>query len=105
MTSGSNWWTNNDNPANRFDHTNIVDDLRGRAHLVGRVHGGLPPTIRSTDFWPSSANPLYASKHNPFALYDDVRNDPARVANIKPYTDLAGDLNSRHAPQVRVHRP
>src|ERR1700722_11510640 len=27
MTSGSNWDTNTDNPANRFDHTNIVDEL------------------------------------------------------------------------------
>ena len=27
MTSGSNWFTNNDNPANRFDHTNVVDGL------------------------------------------------------------------------------
>ena len=25
MISGSNWWTNTDNPANRFDHTNLVD--------------------------------------------------------------------------------
>jgi hypothetical protein len=29
---------------------------------------------------------------------DDVRNDPARLANIKPYTELAADLNSSHAP-------
>src|SRR6478609_8597977 len=49
MTSGSNWFTNNDNPANRFDHTNVVDTLE--------------------------------------------------AAHIKPYTALAGDLNSPHAPR------
>ena len=27
MTSGSNWFINNDDPANRFDHTNVVDAL------------------------------------------------------------------------------
>src|SRR5438034_3700713 len=32
MTSGSNWFTNNDNPANRFDHTNVVDTLEA-AHI------------------------------------------------------------------------
>ena len=32
MISGSNWFTNNDNPANRFDHTNLVDELEA-AHI------------------------------------------------------------------------
>ena len=31
-------------------------------------------------------------------LFNDVRDNPARLQNVKPYTDLAGDLNSRHAP-------
>ncbi|HEX2320152.1 MAG TPA: alkaline phosphatase family protein [Streptosporangiaceae bacterium] len=98
MTSGSNWFINNDNPANRFDHTNIVDQLEA-AHIPwGAYMEALPPNPLD-DFWPSSAAPLYASKHNPFALYTDVRDDPARVAHIKPYTDLAGDLNSNHAPR------
>ncbi len=98
MTSGSNWWINNDNPANRFDHTNIVDDLEAAHISWGAYMEALPPNPLD-DFWPSSSTPLYASKHNPFALYSDVRDNPARVANIKPYTALAGDLNSRHAPQ------
>ena len=29
---------------------------------------------------------------------DDVLASPARLANIKPYTDLATDLNASHAP-------
>jgi phosphatidylinositol-3-phosphatase len=57
------------------------------------------PADPLADFWPSSANPLYASKHNPFALFTDIRDNPARVANIKPYTALADDLNSGHAPR------
>ena len=31
--SGSNWFVNDDNPANRFDHTNLVDQLEA-AHLT-----------------------------------------------------------------------
>ena len=94
MTSGSNWFTNNDNPANRFDHTNIVDDLQA-AHIPWAAYmQAMPANDPLTDFWPSSSSPLYASKHNPFALFTDIRNNPALVANIKPYTSLAGDLSN-----------
>jgi phosphatidylinositol-3-phosphatase len=99
MTSGSNWDTNNDNPANRFDHTNIIDDLAAHHISWGAYMDAMPAGDQLADFWPSSSDPLYASKHDPFPLYSDVRNDPARLANIKPYTDLAGDLNSGHAPR------
>ena len=98
MTSGSNWFTNNDNPANRFDHTNVVDTLEAR-HISWDAYMEALPADPLADFWPSSAQPLYASKHNPFALYTDIRGNPARVAHIKPYTKLAGDLNSGHAPR------
>ena len=37
--SGSNWFINNDNPANRFDHTNLVDQFEASHRHVGRVHG------------------------------------------------------------------
>src|SRR6201996_7316981 len=98
MTSGSNWFTNNDNPANRFDHTNVVDTLEAR-HISWDAYMEALPADPLADFLPSSAPPLSASKHNPFALYTDIRGNPARVAHIKPYTDLAGDLNSPHAPR------
>src|SRR5439155_14155964 len=98
MTSGSNWFINNDDPANRFDHTNVVDGLEA-AHISWDAYMEALPADPLADFWPSSKQPLYASKHNPFALYTDVRGNPARVAHIKPYTALAGDLNSPHAPR------
>jgi phosphatidylinositol-3-phosphatase len=99
MISGSNWYTNNDNPANRFDHTNLVDELAEHHISWGAYMDAMPAGDQLADFWPSSTDPLYASKHDPFALFTDIRNDPARLADIKPYTDLAGDLNSGHAPR------
>jgi phosphatidylinositol-3-phosphatase len=99
MISGSNWFTNNDNPANRFDHTNLVDELDAARISWGAYMEALPAGDPLADFWPSASQPLYASKHNPFALFTDIRSDPARVAGIKPYTSLAADLNSRHAPR------
>jgi len=99
MVSGSNWFINNDNPANRFDHTNLVDGLDARHISWGAYMEALPASDPLTDFWPSAANPLYASKHNPFPLFTDIRGNPGRVASIKPYTDLAADLNSPRAPR------
>jgi hypothetical protein len=97
--SGSNWWINNDKPANRYDHTNLVDELEARHISWAGYMEALPASDPLTDAWPSSAAPLYVSKHNPFPLFTDIRDDPTRVANIKPYTDLAADLNGPQAPR------
>ena len=103
--AGSNWFTNNDNPANRFDHTNLVDELQARHISWGAYMEALPAADPLTDFWPSSAQPLYASKHNPFTLFTDVRGNRARDAGIRPYTSLTADLNSRNAPRFVLITP
>jgi hypothetical protein len=98
MISGSNWWTNTDNPANRFDHTNIVDTLEAAGKTWGAYMEAMPSTGYLGDSWPADNNALYASKHNPFVLFNDIRNSPERLSHDKPYSQLASDLNSRHAP-------
>jgi hypothetical protein len=90
--SGSNWFVNDDNPANRFDHTNIVDQLEAKKLTWGAYMESMPSAGFLGDSWPSNSNALYASKHNPFVLFDDIRTDPARLAHDKPYTALATDL-------------
>ncbi|MGH8960384.1 MAG: alkaline phosphatase family protein [Jatrophihabitantaceae bacterium] len=107
-TSGSNWDVNNDNgwyptatnaAVNHYDHTNIVDELTA-AHVSWAAYmDAMPSAGYLPDSWPATGGALYASKHNPFIMYNDVRDNPARTAQIKPYTDLARDLNSRRAPQ------
>src|SRR5262245_32260710 len=42
MIGGSNWFTNNDNPANRFDHTNLVDELEAARISWGAYMEALP---------------------------------------------------------------
>lgn len=97
--SGSNWYLNSDNPALRYDHTNLIDELQA-AHIPwGAYMEAMPADDPTTDFWPDKSTPLYASKHNPFVLFNDIRNNPALLANVKPYTDLTGDLNGPHAPR------
>ena len=97
MISGSNWWTNTDNPANRFDHTNLIDELAAAHISWGAYMEAMPAGDQLADYWPSSTDPLYASKHDPFVLFTDIRDNPAELANVKPYTDLAGDLNGPNA--------
>jgi hypothetical protein len=34
----------------------------------------------------------YPQKHDPFVYYDNIRNDPAQLAHVVPYSQLAADL-------------
>jgi hypothetical protein len=90
--SGSNWFINDDNPANRFPHTNLVDQLEAKKLTWGAYMESMPTAGFTGDYAPSTSQQLYASKHNPFVLFDDIRSSPARLAKIKPYTALATDL-------------
>jgi hypothetical protein len=87
----------NDVATNHFDWPNLVDQLEAK----GRTWGAYMDTMPSAGYLGATAPgsvALYTNKHNPFVLMDDIRDDPARLANVKPYTDLARDLNSSHAP-------
>ena len=53
MTSGSNWFINNDDPANRYDHTNVVDTLEASHISWGAYMEAMPATSRS----PTSGRP------------------------------------------------
>lgn len=108
-TSGSTWGVNNDNgwysgstengvqlPPNQYNHTNIVDELDG-AHIPWAAYMQSMP---SAGFTGDSANGgLYLSKHNPFDLYTDIHTNPDVAQNVKPYDDMATDLNRGNAPR------
>jgi phosphatidylinositol-3-phosphatase len=87
----------NDIATNHFDWTNLVDQLESHGRTWGAYMDSMP-TAGYTGFTAPDAVALYTNKHNPFVLMDDVLSSPARLAKIKPYTDLAADLNSSHAP-------
>ena len=98
-TSGSNWFSNVDDPTIVYDHTNIVDELDAAHISWGAYMEALPSAGYTGGFWPSSGNALYAAKHDPFVLYSSVLSNPGDLSRVKPYTDLATDLNSRDAPR------
>jgi len=51
--SGSNWFMNDDNPANRYDHTNLVDQLEAR-HLTWGAYMESITAARRSPRWMSS---------------------------------------------------
>jgi hypothetical protein len=74
------------------DHTNIVDQLEAKKLTWGAYMESMPSAGYTGDYVPSSSQQLYASKHNPFVLFSDIRNNAGRMADDKPDTALATDL-------------
>jgi hypothetical protein len=97
--AGDNFGIQDDNDQNvlNLDRRNLVDQLEA-AHIGWDAYLQDLPANKLDRFAPGTT-PLYAKKHNPFVLFDDVKNDPARMGHVRDYTQLATDLNSAGAPQ------
>jgi hypothetical protein len=95
--SGSNWGVNDDQPTRTYNHLNIVDELEA-SHLSWAAYMETMPSPGFTGTqYPANAA-LYVNKHNPFVLFDDIRTNAARLANVKPYSDFAADMSSNRIP-------
>jgi hypothetical protein len=101
--AGDNFGIQDDNDQNvvNLDRTNLVDQLE--AHHIGwDAYLDTLPANKLDRFGPTVggvAVPLYAKKHNPFVLFDDVKNNPERMDHVRDYSRLAADLNSPDAPR------
>ena len=91
---GVDWFVNDDNPAHRFDHTNLVDQLESNGLTWGAYMESMPSAGYLEDFAPSTGQQLYASKHNPFVLFDDIRSNP-RAARQRQAVHGARERTSR----------
>lgn len=91
--SGSNWFVNDDQSTNTFNHANLVDQLEARGKSWAAYMETMPSVGYTGAQYPANAA-LYVNKHNPFVLFDDIRTNSARLSNIKPYTSFADDMNS-----------
>ena len=97
-TSGQTWGSNSDDTAQAplFDHQNLVDQLVA-AHVSWKAYmESLPFPGDLVDTTPDG---LYVRKHDPFLMYPDVYNNPARADNVVPLTQLSTDLSSGKVPQ------
>ncbi len=100
--AGDNFGVQDDHDENivNLDRPNLVDQLESH-HLSWGAYMETLPADKTARFGPNVGGTdvaLYAKKHNPFVLFDDIVNNPARMSNIKDYSALATDLNSRNAP-------
>lgn len=104
-TAGDFFGLHADDMSKRFDVTNIVDQLESKGLTWATYQQGLPAVGSTVDQSPATGSGLYVRKHNPFALYTDVLNNPARVQQFKPIESLATDLNSGNAPNFAFIAP
>ncbi|AEJ38334.1 putative phosphatase / Phospholipase C [Sulfobacillus acidophilus TPY] len=107
--TGNNWGTNSDDPTQQFNHTNLVDQLEAH-HLSWKGYMESMPSVGYTGYWypdnlPAGTSPsvtppnaLYALKHNPFTLMTDIRDNPARLADVVPFSQLPTDLAANRVP-------
>ena len=101
--AGDNFGIQDDNDQNvvNLDRPNLAQELTAAHVRWGAYMEDLPadklarfgPTVGGTDVQ------LYAKKHNPFVLFDGIKNDPGELAKVKDYSRLGADLNSRQAPR------
>ncbi|HET6209845.1 MAG TPA: alkaline phosphatase family protein [Jatrophihabitans sp.] len=101
--AGDNFGLQDDNDQNvvNLDRQNLVDQLEAK-HIKWGAYMDTLPANKLDRFGPvvnGAPVSLYAKKHNPFVLFDDVKNNPARMAQVKDYTALGADLNAPGAPQ------
>lgn len=100
--SGDNFSIQDDEDENvtNLGARNLVDQLQSH-HKSWAAYMDTLPADKLDRFGPvvdGSTVKLYAKKHNPFVLFDDVKNNSARMSHIKPYDALANDLAGPHAP-------
>lgn len=100
ITSGNTWYSNSDDPTQRFNHTNIVDQFEAHGISWRAYMQGIPSAGFTGDYYPASEkNALYVIRHDPFMLYDDVRDSAARRANVVPIERLTTDLQANRLPR------
>ena len=101
--AGDNFGIQDDSDQNvvNLDRPNLAQELTAAHIRWGAYMEDLPadklarfgPNVNGTDV------SLYAKKHNPFVLFDGIKNDPSQMANVKDYSQLGDDLNGPDAPR------
>jgi phosphatidylinositol-3-phosphatase len=94
-TSGSTNGVTSDNDIT-INVPNIVDQIEGS----GRTWKAYMQSyaLCSSPTQSVCGNQLYERKHNPFISYQDVQSNPARVAKIVDFSQLATDLANKSVP-------
>jgi hypothetical protein len=88
-----------------FNDTTIVDQLEAHGMTWKAYMQSLPYAGYTGEYFPyRTVNgqlvpvKLYAQKHDPFMYFPAIRNHPARLNKVVPFTNFAADLESGNVP-------
>ena len=91
-------------PGHTFTAPSLVDQLAASGLTWKTYQQSLPYAGFTGASYPPG-NALYAVKHNPFAFFASVQNDPAQLQRMVPDTQLAADLASGEVPNLAYIAP
>ena len=91
VTGGQTVFTTNCDDC-RSDGPSIADSIEASGRTWRAYMEGMTGTCGLVN------EGLYVVKHNPFVHYRSIADNPARCANIVPFTRFAGDLNAGTLP-------
>lgn len=92
LTSGE--YSSASNQPHMFNGQTIVDQLETH-HLTWKAYMQSMP---SPGYTGDSYAGLYAQKHDPFMYFSSIRNNPARMQQIVPFTQFGQDMQSNTIP-------
>ena len=90
-----------DCPTN-IPHTNLVDLLEAKGVTWKAYMEDLPADSKAIC---KSKNNLYFRKHNPFISFDNIRSNPARLANVVNAKQLQTDVQDDALPEYCWYTP
>ena len=111
LVAGSNFGLNADDATAHFNAPNLADQLEAHGLTWASYEESMPYAGYTATATYPPAGALYASKHNPFAHFDDILcpngncSDTSRLQNIKPFTSFATDLASNNVADFNLIVP
>ena len=103
LVAGTNFGLNVDDATAHFAAPNLADQLEAHGYSWASYEESMPSGFLGATY--PSQGALYASKHNPFAHFDDILNSPTRLQNIKPFSSFADDLASNDVANFNLIVP
>lgn len=76
-----------------FNGPTLVDQLEAK-HMTWKAYMQSMPAVGFTGY----ATDVYAQKHNPFMYFSRIRNNPARMQRIVPFSQFSSDIQSPTTP-------
>jgi hypothetical protein len=96
LTGGSTFGIDNDCSDCHVSARNIADQLEAKHLSWDAFMESMPQTC-----FKGAGSGSYAKRHNPFAYYDDIANDPSRCSHIV----ASNRMNPRHLPSYSFLSP